>query len=112
VREERLDPLLADCEPNQWLELFSAERHDSSALPRSKKARYIGKVWSERYDELVAYHTEHGSFPPQRSSHSSPGGLGLWVKNQRRSSATMPQKRKKLLEALEWRVWSVRGSGE
>jgi hypothetical protein len=62
--------------------------------------------WSARFDELVAYHAEHSSFPPR----STPGGLGAWVNMQRCNRATMSVERKARLEALEWWKWSVRAA--
>jgi hypothetical protein len=62
-------------------------------------------AWSARYDELVAYHAEHGGLPPL----STP--LGTWVHNQRTKRtkrtkrATMLPERKAKLDALEWWTW-------
>jgi hypothetical protein len=61
--------------------------------------------WDARYDELVAYHAEHGRIPP-----SSLRGLGEWTTNQRRRRATMAPERKARLEELEWWVWTVRAA--
>jgi hypothetical protein len=61
-------------------------------------------AWSTRFDELVAYHAEHGRSPPQRTP-----GIGPWVSTQRRARATMDAERKARLEALEWWAW---GSGD
>ena len=47
--------------------------------------------WDARYDELVAYHAEHGRVAPQLT----PGGLGTWAQNQRSRSETMATERKK-----------------
>ena len=59
--------------------------------------------WDARFDELVAYHAEHGTLPPA----STPGGLGSWVAVQRTGRATMPPERKARLEALGWWVWNT-----
>ncbi len=59
--------------------------------------------WDARYDELVAYHTEHGRLPPQ-----SVRGLGVWVQSQRGARETMAHERKARLEELEWWSWSLR----
>jgi hypothetical protein len=66
----------------------------------------ITDAWSTRYDELVAYHADNGTLPPQLT----PGGLGSWVSVQRQRRATMSSERKERLEALEWWVWSVRAA--
>ena len=62
------------------------------------------EIWSARYDELVAFYDANGTLPPP----STPGGLGLWVRNQRHSRAKMSTERKARLDALEWWVWSLR----
>jgi hypothetical protein len=59
--------------------------------------------WDARFDELVAYHAEHGMGP----ARSAPGGLGTWVHTQRRSRAKMTPERKTRLEAMEWWVWDT-----
>jgi hypothetical protein len=61
-------------------------------------------AWSARFDELVAYHAEHGRIPPQNTS----GGLGQWVTEQRQHRATMDAARKAKLESLGWWVWNSR----
>ena len=66
----------------------------------------ITDAWTTRFDELVAFHEDNGTVPPQ----SAPGGLGSWVKTQRQRRATMPTERKTRLEALEWWAWSVRAA--
>ena len=58
-------------------------------------------AWDARFDELVAFHAEHGRLPP----HSTPGGLGTWVAAQRMRRATMSAERKARLDALQWWVW-------
>ena len=59
--------------------------------------------WDERFDELCAYHADHGEMPPP----STPG-LGNWVRDQRARRAKMDPERKARLEALEWWAWSLR----
>ena len=59
--------------------------------------------WDARFDELVAYHAEHGRCPPK----STPGGLGRWVNAQRHARTTMSAERKAKLGALEW--WACEG---
>ena len=73
--------------------------------------------WDARLAELVAYHDEHGAFPPRASA------LGIWVDAQRRSKGTkkvaLTSERRERLEALPWwtyqtprvdtdRVWHAR----
>jgi len=41
-------------------------------------------AWATKFDELVAYHAEHGRIP-----HASTPGLGPWVSQQRTVRATM-----------------------
>ena len=56
--------------------------------------------WDARFDELVAYHAEHGRLPTTTTP-----GLGAWVDNQRKVRATMAPERKERLDSLEWWVW-------
>ena len=60
--------------------------------------------WDTRFDEIVAYHAEHGVIPPR----STPSGLGNWTHLQRQCRATMAQERKERLESLQWWAWTVR----
>jgi hypothetical protein len=71
----------------------------------SVRAAHIRRGWDARYDELVAYHAEHGRLPPQ----STPGGLGTWVGSQRHGRATISAERKARLDVIPWWVWDVRG---
>ena len=64
----------------------------------------LDEAWSTRFDELVAYHAEHGRLPPK----STPV-LSMWVNKQRQSRATMAPERKAKLGALEWWVWACEG---
>jgi hypothetical protein len=61
------------------------------------------EAWSTKFDELVAYHAEHGRLP----TRWTPGGLGTWVYSQRQCRATMTPERKAKLEALAWWVWNT-----
>jgi hypothetical protein len=63
----------------------------------------LDDAWSTKFEELVAYHAEHGTLAPK----SAPGGLGAWVGNQRRRGARMDAERKARLDALDWWVWKV-----
>jgi hypothetical protein len=58
--------------------------------------------WDARFDELVAYHAEHGRLPTTTTP-----GLGEWVNTQRARRATMPPERKVRLDSLEWWVWDA-----
>ena len=58
--------------------------------------------WDARFDELCAYHAEHGEMPPP----STPG-LGVWVRHQRACRAKMGPERKARLSALEWWAWAL-----
>ena len=63
----------------------------------------LDQAWSAHFDELVAYHAEHGMIPTQ----STPV-LGTWVGKQRRARATMAPERKARLDALGWWAWDAR----
>jgi hypothetical protein len=92
------------------------QRHRRATITPERKARLealpwwtwdtLEDAWSARYDELVAYHAEHGRIPPC----STPGGLGVWVATQHTRRATMKAARKGRLEALGWWVWRVRSA--
>ena len=94
------------------------QRSRSESMSTERKARLEalewwewdarGDAWSVRFEELVAYHAEHGRLPPQ----SSPGGIGSWVSGQRAKRETMGPDRKARLDALGWWVWRVRGRGD
>jgi hypothetical protein len=62
----------------------------------------LDTAWSARYNELVAYRTEHGRFPPR----TMPGGLAAWIQTQRNTRATMDPERKERLDAISF-VWDV-----
>jgi hypothetical protein len=61
--------------------------------------------WDTRFEELVAYHAEHGTLPS-----TSTAGLGFWCATQRNGYASMPAERRRRLEALEFWTWRVRGT--
>ena len=61
-------------------------------------------AWDARYDELVAYHAEHGRIPP----HSKRVAIATWVVRQRSERAKMTPERKARLDALEWWTWRAR----
>jgi hypothetical protein len=63
----------------------------------------LDDAWSTKFDELVAYHAEHGRIP----FFATPGGLGMWVGMQRKSRATMTPERKAQLEGFGWWVWDA-----
>jgi superfamily II DNA or RNA helicase len=63
----------------------------------------ITDTWSIRFDEMLAYHTEHGRLPALSMT-----GLGTWINSQRAHRATMDTERKARLEALPWWVWNAR----
>jgi hypothetical protein len=54
-----------------------------------------------RFDELCAYHAEHGTLPPQ----STPSGIGRRVGMRRKCPETMRAERKARLAALAW--WTL-----
>jgi hypothetical protein len=62
----------------------------------------LDTAWSARFNELVAYRTEHGRFPPR----TMPGGLAAWIQTQRNTRATMDPERKERLDAISF-VWDV-----
>jgi hypothetical protein len=61
--------------------------------------------WDARFEELVAYHGEHGTLPV-----TSTAGLGMWINTQRTRYANMPAARRQRLDALEFWTWRVRGT--
>jgi len=82
-----------------------------SAFPdRKKRLDEIGFIWDaldfnweERFNELVAYKTEHGNIDVPSKW---PSGLGAWVSNQRFSEkkGVISPERKALLEEIGF-VW-------
>jgi hypothetical protein len=64
----------------------------------------ITDTWPFRYEELVAYYTEHHTIPQR----STPGGIGHWVHTQRNTRATMDTHRRAKLDALPFWAWSAR----
>jgi hypothetical protein len=120
----RLDELVAFYEANGRLPPFAAEgglgtwvdtqRQARQTMPTERKARLESlawwvwdtreDAWCTKFDELVAYHAEHGRFP---AAHA-PGGLGMWVNSQRQARAAMSTERSTRLEALGWWVWNSR----
>jgi hypothetical protein len=93
----------------------TTQRMRRETMPPERKARLealewwawnvLADAWSPRFDELVAYHAEHGRLPPR----STEGALGAWVIQQRTERATMAPERKARLEALPWWTWDVHG---
>jgi hypothetical protein len=100
----------APCGLGMWV---NAQRQARATMAPERKARLEGlewwvwntldDAWSTKFDELVAYHAEHGRMPPFATPR-----LGSWVDMQRRSRATMAPERKARLEALPWWVWNTR----
>ena len=92
----------------------SDQRTSRSTVHAERKARLdalpwwvwdpLDDAWSTKFDELVAYHAEHGRIPPFATPR-----LGSWVDNQRQTRASMAPERKARLDALPWWVWRVRG---
>ena len=104
----RLPPYSTPGGLGSWVNVQRARRATMSA-ERKARLEALGwwvwdaqdDAWSTRYDELVAYHAEHGRIPP----HST-RGLGAWVSSQRTMRETMPPERKAKLDALGWWVWA------
>ena len=97
-----------------WARLQRSARATMSA---ARKARLealrwwrwgmLDDAWDARFDELVAYHAQHGRIPPV-----TPSGLGSWACGQRIKRATMPPERKAKLEALRWWKWEKKRAGQ
>ena len=89
-----------------------SQRQAHDAMPAERKAMLDAlpwwqwkprdAAWRAQYDEVVAFHAEHGRLPRQ-----SDGASGAWVNQQRWKRATMPAYRKALLEALPFWTWSA-----
>ena len=106
VDEAGSDEDMSEEESESALELLFTAVYDSMGLAVSDR-------WSARFDELVAYHEEHGRFPPLCNTGTTPTPpLGRWVSTQRMHRATMNQQRKARLEALEWWTWGLAGWDE
>lgn len=115
-----LDELVAyrarhGCFPPQRTPLgswVSRQRGAKETMDADRKARLVAmpwwawdaldEAWSANLCALVAYRSEHGTFP----HFATP--LGNWVGNQRQAQATMDATRKARLVALGWWVWNAR----
>jgi len=84
-------------QPYQYAPLTDAQLAQLAACDFVWEVRQA--AWQRRYEELVAFHRQHGHCRVTATNHSR--GLVVWVRHQRRSFQELTPQRRRLLQELD-----------